>query len=350
MNRALSMVLFLAFLMIGGSVFADIRPSNANYRRLPDGVARYIEVRPGHAQKAPIVMLNGLVYPTERWSPMRKELSRRGYPILNYDFRGQRWTLRAEAEATNNQPAFFRTGLDSGVMADELKMLLDDLKVNQPVTLVALSYGAHIAAEFARRYPDRVRDLVFLAPLVIPLDRYNPQGQWIMSNLDLIKLTWGPILGPLFYDAAYSQIYRSYYLQKLVPDRIPEEMRDLPSVYRESVFHLTRAARDFDLRRYDFATLRAPKVHFMTAGEEDPNAFRDQVLAFDRVHPSARGSLVHFPQASHAIPDSDGARAAAVLDLMLTRAPQVRPGTKYRMTARGLELWNGDHAITNPAR
>ncbi|MBX3032360.1 MAG: alpha/beta fold hydrolase [Bdellovibrionaceae bacterium] len=315
------------------------------FLRLPDGISRYVEIRPPQAGRPTVVMVNGLVYATERWNPFRQALAQKGYGLVNYDFRGQRWTLKEEAK-NGHTPAFFEQGLNPTLLAEELRGVLDALGAKGPVVLVSLSYGSHIAAEFARLYPDRVLDVVFMAPLVVSLDHYDPQGMWVMMGLEWLKFTWGPVLGPYFHEQAYAQIYRTYYRQNLVPAKIPAELRHIPEIYRESIFHLTRAARDFDLRRYDFQSLRGPRVHFMTAGEEEPLALRDQFTAFERVRPASRGVLVHFTKAFHAIPDADGARAAGLLDRILTRDSFLRPNTKFRMTDQGLELWNDAHAVT----
>lgn len=340
----------LLFVVLSLAVFTSVARGANGYVQLGDGVSRYVEYQPAKPGFPTVVMVNGLVYATDRWNTFRGPLAQKGYGLLNYDFRGQRFTLRREVEERKT-PAFFKDGLDSRKMAEELQAVLQALRMPGPLVLVGLSYGAHIAAEFARLYPAQVHTLIFMAPLVIPLDNYNPQGRWILANLDFLRLTWGPVFGPMFYEAAYAQIYRSYYQQQLVPDRIPEELRAFPNEYRESIFHLTRAVRDFDLRRYDFAAPSAMRVYFLTAGKEDPNAFRDQLEAFDRVAPSARGVLVHFPESGHAIPDSVGPSAAGLLDVFLTRDARLRPGGKYRMTEQGLELWNGPYVVSqNPAR
>lgn len=315
-----------------------IAKAEKGYIRLRDGVARYVETTPARDGKPTIVLINGLVYPIARWGAFRQDLLKNGYGVVNYYFRGQHLTLKKEADEKTT-PAFFSKGLDSAILADELDQILTAVKIMEPVTVVALSYGAHIAADFAHRHPARVKDLVFMAPLVISLDHYSPEGQWVLWNLDLLKLTWGPFLGPVFYEAAYAQIYRNYLGARIVPDRVPEELEDRPEVYKESIFHLVRAARDFDLRQYDFAKVQG-RVHFMTAGEEEKPALEDQKEAFAGLSPKKAGALLHFPKSWHAIPDSEGVKAGQWLRALLEGDSRIKSGQKYQVTGRGLELWN----------
>lgn len=307
--------------------------------RLKDGVERYVETTPARDGKPTLVLLNGLVYPISRWGAFEDDLKKNGYGVVNYYFRGQHLTLKKEA-GKDGTPAFFATGLEATDFADELDGLLTALKIKSPVTLIGLSYGAHIAAAFAERYPARVKDVVFLAPLVVSLDHYSPEGQWVLWNLDVLKLTWGPFLGPVFYEAAYAQIYRNYLGSRIVPDKVPEEMADRPDIYKESIFHLVRAARDFDLRETDFSKISG-HVHFMTAGQEDPPALADQKQAFDGLPRAQVGALLHFPKSWHAIPDSQGAVAGRWLRTLLEDGDsRIKSGTKYQVTGKGLAEWN----------
>ena len=52
--------------------------------------------------------------------------------------------------------------ITAGMMADDLRRLLDTASIDQPIVIVASSIGGVTAELFARRYPERVAGLVFL--------------------------------------------------------------------------------------------------------------------------------------------------------------------------------------------
>ena len=49
---------------------------------------------------------------------------------------------------------------DMQLMADDLAVLLDRLKIKKPITLAGLSMGGYVAFQFAFKYPDRLRALI----------------------------------------------------------------------------------------------------------------------------------------------------------------------------------------------
>jgi pimeloyl-ACP methyl ester carboxylesterase len=329
----------LAFFLLG---LQDVDAANnlaqpqKGYVTLKDGVQRYVEFTPPQGQKPTVVLINGLVYNIDRWTPFADFFKSNGYGVLSYDMRGQCRTLLKESD-DHKTPAFFATGLQTDDLANELNSLLISFRL-ESVVVIGLSYGASVAAEFARLFPAKVSQLIFLAPLVRPLEKYEPQGAWLDWNLDQIRLWWGPFFGPAFYDAAYNQIYRTYLTQRIVPISVPVELKDRPDVYRESIFHLVRATRDFDLTSNHFEALRPESVHFILAKEDKPAIFNDQVNAYNGVSRS-KGTLIFMQNADHAIPDSQGARAAGYVDLLLKQDPRMHAGGKYIDTDKGLVVW-----------
>lgn len=328
---------------------------DGDYITLSDGVPRYYEIfeptvatqpqsqatqaAPAIQKKPTIVLVNGLVYDLKRWETLRKDLNSKGYRVFNYYMRGQFKTLRAEVE-TLKTPAFFKSGLTVQDLAAELQELRQNLFPEDQLVVVGLSYGSSVASEFAKSYPQNISDLFFLAPLVLPTDRYNPQGQWIFQSLEWIKLWWGPFLGPRFYDEAYNWIYRSYLGQRIVPERIPDEMKDLADQYKESIFHLVRATRNFDLRLVSYPGLEKNSVHYFLAQEEDQKVFADQVSAYDGTSPDQKGFFIFLEESGHAIPDSRPLQASRYLDFIIGKDSRLQPQQKYRANSEGLFLFD----------
>ncbi len=311
-----------------------INPAQKGYVTLPDGVKRYAEYTAPTGNKPTVILINGLVYEMDRWQPYSESFKKAGYGVLNYYFRGQHLTLKKEAEG-GKTPAFFQTGLESKNFGVELEALTTQLKLKAPFIVVGLSYGANIAAQFATQFPTKVSNLFIMSPLVQPLSAYDPAGAWLGWNLDAIKLWWGPIFGPTFYEMAYQQIYRSYLNQRIVPERVPPELSQMVEVYKESSFQLVRAVRDFDLKKFHFEKLKKGTVHFFLAHEEDQKVFADQVAAFDSVASSSKGILVYLPQAAHAIPDTHGAAAAELTNMLLSSESKLKAGAKYYVDDKG---------------
>lgn len=319
------------------SLFCSVVSAAAPYKgyvKLSDGVERYVEYTAPKKGKPWIVFTNGLVYEIERWGALDRELVGQGYGVLHYYFRGQDLTLAREVEQ-HSQPAFFATGLEMSDFAKELHDIIASVGIKDKVTVVGLSYGAHVAATFAEQYPESVDSLVFMAPLVVPLEKYQPQGQWLDWNLQWVRLMWGPY----FYEYAYRQIYGAYLDNRVTADRVPDHLRDIPEAYRESLYYLVRAVRDFDLKSFTFAKLQPNSVHFFVAQEDEQAAFDDQVAAFDGVAPSTRGSLIWLPDSAHAIPDSAPEDAAYYLRLLIDHDPRLEQGKKYKNTSKGLKAW-----------
>lgn len=313
-----------ALTIISSTAFAS--ESFKGYLTLDDGHQVYVDYVAPQSKQPTVVLVNGLVYDLKRWNPYVAELEKSGAGILRYYFRGQLKTLKQEVRKKDT-PEFFATGLSYQDLAKELADVLSALEINRKVTVVGLSYGAAIAAEFAQSYSDQVDNLILMAPLVVSLDNYDPAGAWIRWNLELIRGSW-PVWGPVAYEYYYNLIYRSYLINdRLSPDRIPSEMRDIEDQYKESIFHQVRAVRDFDLREYDFK--KVPRVHLYLASEEDAPALEDQFNSWDAWRKSSRASLVYFKDAYHAIPDAAPKAAAQLTLKTLRRSAVVQGGRVY---------------------
>ncbi|MFD1159761.1 alpha/beta fold hydrolase [Roseovarius aestuarii] len=126
------------------------------------------------------VCVHGLTTPSFVWTPIAGGLAERGFRVLLYDLYGRGYSDRP------------RGAQDADFFVAQLEELLQNQKVEGKITLLGYSMGGAITAAFTAHFPDRVRQLVLLAPLGMghdlgPIARlvinHNRLGTWLMMAL-----------------------------------------------------------------------------------------------------------------------------------------------------------------------
>jgi pimeloyl-ACP methyl ester carboxylesterase len=125
------------------------------YVKLPDGVVHYELAGPETSPA--VVLVHGFSVPYYVWDPTFEALAGAGYRVLRYDLYGRGYSDRPEVE------------YDLDLFSGQLEGLLDALGMDEPVTLVGLSFGGPVVARYANRHPDLVRGLVLIDPQVSPV-------------------------------------------------------------------------------------------------------------------------------------------------------------------------------------
>lgn len=303
------------------------------YVRLKDQVQRYYEYYSPKENKQTLVFINGLIWPLSRWTDMIEELKSRGYGILIYDMRGQSKTLLQEQKEFL-QPLFAYTGLSVQTESDELIQLMDAIGLREKVVLLPLSYGAAAGTRFYQQHPERISELIFLAPLVRSLDNYDPEGEKLNQQLNQMRAQLGPVAGPVYYEMAYNTAMHAFLEKRITQDKIPAEMKPIQYVYKESLFQLIRAVRDFYLLK-EFPFEGGPKVSLFLAEQENPAMLIEQKEFFQKLTPQVKGVQVIVKNVKHAIPDERGMLVAQAIDLMLTKDQRLVNGSTYELTSGG---------------
>ncbi|MFA5079646.1 MAG: alpha/beta hydrolase [Dehalococcoidia bacterium] len=126
--------------------------AGGSYIKLPEGVTHYELSGPEDGQV--VVLIHGATIPMYLWDAQVDALSKAGYRVLRYDMYGRGYSDRPDGDYSQ---AFFRK---------QLLDLLDALKIRQPVDLMGVSMGGAMAVDFTASYPDRVKDLVLIAPMI----------------------------------------------------------------------------------------------------------------------------------------------------------------------------------------
>ncbi|MEK7358417.1 MAG: alpha/beta hydrolase [Bdellovibrionota bacterium] len=315
MIRKIQLAILLSLALFGASLSAATL--NKGVVTLRDGSKGVVEIVDGKPNAPVFVLLNGLVYDTHRWDPVTANLAKTGATVIRSAYAPQPENLRLLK--AGEEPLYFKKGLELSKMAHDLADVLDSQGISTPVQLVGLSYGSSVATEFARLYPSRVANLVLIAPLVIPLDNYNPGGRSLKIWLDSVRFwentpcsmygsinPWLCVGQNFWYDSLYDYVYGTYLRERVksIPPGVDE------AVYKKAIFHLVRAARDFDLK---LETPRLNNVYMLVAEGDDAPLLVDQAAAWKATRAKERNAFVVFDGARHALPDEAPGRTAEVL-------------------------------------
>ena len=141
--------------------------------------------------------MHGLTTPSFVWDGLAKELADLGYRVLVYDLYGRGYSDRPKGKQTET---FFLRQLNELLAAQE---------VEDTFTVFGYSMGGAIATCFAAAHPERVRELVLLAPAGVR----TPKLGW-RARLGL----W-PLVGDWMMRLVYPAMHR----------KGTEEERNLPT-------------------------------------------------------------------------------------------------------------------------
>ena len=159
--------------------------ATGQFVRLSKGVTHFEWHGP---PRGPVVILvHGLTTPSFVWRGMTRSLALAGYRVLTYDLYGRGFSSRPKGPQ------------DRRFFLDQLSELLASEGVGDGLTLVGYSMGGAISTCFANAYPERVRQLVLLAPAGM----HGPRG----GLIGFIKDT--PLIGDWLALALYPRTLRS---------------------------------------------------------------------------------------------------------------------------------------------
>jgi len=123
-----------------------------NYIELSDGVTHYRFDGPENGEV--VVLVHGATIPHWGWDEQIRALSGAGYRVLSYDKYGRGYSDIPDVE------------YDQALYLDQLKELVDKLGLTEPFKLVGVSVGGGTIINFTAKYPDRVKKLVLISPLI----------------------------------------------------------------------------------------------------------------------------------------------------------------------------------------
>lgn len=117
---------------------------------LSNGVTHYDLEGPDTARTA--VLVHGFSVPMYIWDSTTAALLAAGYRVLRYDVYGRGLSDRPDAS------------YDGDFLANQLRELLDSLRITEPVDLMGLSFGGPVSSFFLTQNRARVRTLTLIDP------------------------------------------------------------------------------------------------------------------------------------------------------------------------------------------
>ena len=244
-----------------------------------------------------VVLIHGLTTPSFVWTPIADHLNGMGFRTLSYDHYGRGYSDRPGGAQDED---FFLSHLDA---------LLDHLDLRGPATVMGYSMGGAIATAWTARHPDRVREMILLAPAGLghdlgPVARLVANHRWLGRWLMLLT---------------YGRSFRASVEQERgletshIPNVVPLQLNELsfrgfiPAV-ASSLHHML----DHDLTEAHRTIAKGDTpVLAIWAAEDDviPVAGAERLAA---LNPAARNVII--PEAGHALAYTHSPEVNAALD------------------------------------
>jgi len=150
-----------------------------------------------------IVFIHGFAVPSAVWEENFRFLSERGRSVIRYDRFGRGGSAATARGVPHTMELF----------GAQLEELLDALDPPRRVSLVGLSFGAAVAASFARARPDMVERVCFIDPAL--------RGALPAAA----RLVLAPVIGPLLFNASARAVLKVN-LGKSIPPGKGDELRE----------------------------------------------------------------------------------------------------------------------------
>lgn len=304
--------LICTFVLFGSTAFAQAKDFSG-FVQIRPGVSLYTELKIQDPSKPTLVLVNGLTYHTKYWTLFSTMLKPYGYNILRFDPRGMGQTLLRDG--------FPRTAFPIEEQAHDLHELTMKMGLRGPLNLLGLSYGGGLSMAFARLYPQRVKNLILVAPYTEPVANAD---RTIKAQIDAIRLTqpWNTATD----DELYGFLLRQ---QVYTVNPIAEPSTLEFPLKPEGIFQLIQGIRKYDFHKAaKFFPPRSTHLVIAAMDQYIPVAMLDKF--WKSVPPQARASRVLVQLSEHKVPESQPAFLAYWVDQILKGNPSAFKGNSYQ--------------------
>jgi pimeloyl-ACP methyl ester carboxylesterase len=253
--------------------------AGGSYAALSQGVTHYELSGPALGHR--VVLVHGSTLPLWTWDRLVGPLTDAGFRVLRYDHFGRGYSDRPSGEYTID------------LYRSQLRELIGFLGIKEPVSLVGISFGCAIIANYASYYPETIDRMIFAAPLVNPFN-------------DLSKLLTKSRVGASFVkNQIKKQVeggIRKTLLDRGMPNRYADLFIEQASIkgFQRSLISFLRSAAEADYRPFYRKTGESVKDIMLIWGDDDKTVRRGQIRAFSKAIPHAQVRIL--PGIGHMAP------------------------------------------------
>lgn len=280
------------------------------YVMTKSGVEVYVSVKLGKNPGAnrPVVMLDGIAARHERNTSFENLVKKADQSLISIYLPGQGETLAKDMSAGGKS---VKNDIQQEDQARAVIEVLDALGVKDPVGVAGLSYGAAIAAQAEKMFPNRFNKVMLVASFVESQGKSSPY-YGAMNN------SWNPWGATMYRSAVKST------LEKLFPDS-PKVLQPHAGAFHEGLFRLTMGLEDF---RLDETVKGMKDVHFLVVPEDGASPPEANAAAYLGAKTGSFTSAPASEAGNHDLVRANGKLVAKwIADVMAGRvkAKEVKP-------------------------
>ena len=276
-----------------------MKESRPNYFKTQDGEQIFYTTNFDWKQDGPhddVLIFNyGLVCSNHHWSKQLGYFDEKGYKILIHDYRGH--YLSSGVEKLED--------ITFANISGDLKQLCDSLNIKTSI-LLGHSMGVNVCLEFAKRYPEMVKQMILISGTVVPVfnimfntnltDQLNPVAVKMLKRFPKIFANfwkyggWNPLMRKAIHIGGFN-------VKTVSEEFIEIYLNRLGQLGPELFFHLIEQMHKHDILSY-LQKIKTPTL--IIGGDQDkviPNYLQKLLL---REMPKAKLYLVrngsHVPQ------------------------------------------------------